>query len=99
MEKALRKLISTISILSVSFLLFFAFHGCGPGGARINIVGSTSVQPIAEILTQKYMKDHKEISINVQGGGSSAGIKAVQDKTAEIGTSSRELTAAENLRI
>jgi phosphate transport system substrate-binding protein len=81
--------------LVILISMFFIFSGCGPQTARINMVGSTSVQPIAELLAEKYLQDHHDVSINVQGGGSSAGIKAALDKTAEIGTSSRLLTISE----
>lgn len=68
--------------------------GCGTQ-TRIDIVGSTSVQPIAEVLAERYMQLHRDVNINVQGGGSSAGIKAIKDGTADIGTSSRPLAPAE----
>lgn len=70
-------------------------NGCGPAVTKINIVGSTSVQPLAEILAEDFMRQYRSIRIMVQGGGSSAGIKALQDGTATIGTSSRALTIEE----
>ena len=59
--------------------------------STINIVGSTSVQPTAEKLVEVYKESHPDSNINVQGGGSSVGIKSAQDGSAEIGTSSKEL--------
>ncbi len=67
--------------------------GCrrGPAtGASITLAGSTSVQPFAELLAEEYMAKGKP-SINVQGGGSSAGIQAAETGAAQIGMSSREL--------
>ncbi|WP_455240980.1 phosphate ABC transporter substrate-binding protein [Methanothermobacter tenebrarum] len=58
---------------------------------RIDIVGSTSVQPVAEKLAAEYMKKHPDVKINVQGGGSSVGITQAQQGTADIGTSSKDL--------
>ena len=58
---------------------------------KIMIAGSTSVQPIAEKLAEHYMALHPEVKIEVQGGGSSAGIQAAKTGAAEIGASSREL--------
>jgi phosphate transport system substrate-binding protein len=55
------------------------------------LAGSTSVQPFAETLAEAYTKLHSEISIDVQGGGSSAGIMSAQTNTADIGMSSRNL--------
>ncbi len=72
--------------------------GCGQRdrrGQALTVAGSTSVQPFAEKLAEVYMQDHPDLLINVQGGGSSAGIMAVQQRAAEIGASSRELNAAE----
>ncbi len=61
----------------------------------MTIAGSTSVQPFAEKLAEVYMQHHPGLLINVQGGGSSAGIMAVQQRAADIGASSRELNSAE----
>ncbi len=57
----------------------------------ITVAGSTSVQPIAEMLAEEFQAQNPGVRINVQGGGSSAGIKAAQTGAAQIGTSSREL--------
>jgi phosphate transport system substrate-binding protein len=59
------------------------------------IAGSTSVQPFAEKLAEVYMRQHPQIRIDVQGGGSSAGIFAAQQGAADIGASSRELVGKE----
>lgn len=64
-------------------------------GHTLTIAGSTSVQPFAEKLAEVYMHLHPGLLINVQGGGSSAGIMAVQQGAADIGASSRELNPAE----
>jgi len=59
------------------------------------IAGSTSVQPFAEKLAEIYMQQHPQVRVDVQGGGSSAGIFAATQGAAELGASSRELVAAE----
>lgn len=84
----------TILPAAVAALTLFAF-GCGGGKAPLNIVGSTSVQPFAEMLAQEYEAKHPDARVNVQGGGSTAGIQAIANKLAEIGTCSRELMADE----
>lgn len=61
----------------------------------VKVAGSTSVQPLAEELAQAFGDKNPDIKVDVAGGGSSAGVKAAQDKTANIGTSSRELKAEE----
>lgn len=60
-------------------------------GGGIVIAGSTSVQPFIEKLAELYMQRHPDVMINVQGGGSTAGIQATLNKTCNIGTSSRNL--------
>jgi phosphate transport system substrate-binding protein len=61
----------------------------------ITIAGSTSIQPFAEKLAEIYMEHHQGVIINVQGGGSTAGIRAVREEAADIGISSRELKGEE----
>lgn len=81
-------------------LLILAAAGCWSASAvpeqcTITIAGSTSVQPFAEKLAEVYMQLKPGVLINVQGGGSSAGIMAVQQHAADIGASSRELHGEE----
>ncbi len=63
---------------------------------RIEIAGSTSVQPVAEELAQAYMKKHPNVKINVQGGGSGLGIRSVTQGIIDIGTSSKEPNSNES---
>ena len=70
--------------------------GCSRASkTAITIAGSTSVEPFAELLAEHYMAVHPGIEISVQGGGSSAGIRAVTNRICAIGMSSRELYPAE----
>ncbi|MEN8905815.1 MAG: phosphate ABC transporter substrate-binding protein [Clostridiales bacterium] len=57
----------------------------------IVVMGSTSVQPLAEELAEGFKEKEKDINVDIQGVGSSAGITAANDETANIGTSSRDL--------
>ena len=63
--------------------------------AAIILAGSTSVQPYAEILAEEYARSHPDQEVDVQGGGSSAGITAAESGIADIGMSSRALKEAE----
>jgi phosphate transport system substrate-binding protein len=83
------------SCMALLVLLVVLTGGCGEKKVRLSVVGSTSVQPIAETLAERYTQKNPNIVINVQGGGSSAGIKAVADGTAEIGSSSRRVKPEE----
>jgi len=57
----------------------------------LQIAGSTSVQPLAEELATVFMEENPDVTIDVQGGGSSAGVKAAAEGVANIGMASREL--------
>lgn len=87
-----------------------AFAGCGKkeeapktegekaGGGlsgSITIAGSTSVQPVSDELAKAFMAKNAGVTINVQGGGSSAGVKAANEGAAQIGASSRDLKEEE----
>ena len=63
----------------------------------ITIAGSTSVMPFTEKLAEHFMLDHPQFVIDVQGGGSTAGIQAVVNHTVNIGMSSRELKDKEKV--
>ncbi len=61
----------------------------------ITIAGSTSVQPLSEELRKVFEEKHPDVTIYVQGGGSSAGVKAAANGTADIGAASRKLKESE----
>jgi len=67
----------------------------GRQGASFIVAGSTSVQPYVEILAERYAIEHHDVLIDIQGGGSSAGIQAAVSDTAAIGMSSRNLRGDE----
>nr|WP_307991972.1 phosphate ABC transporter substrate-binding protein [uncultured Niameybacter sp.] len=58
---------------------------------KVVAVGSTTVAVPMEGLAEKYKEVTPEVVVEVQGVGSSAGVKAVADGTADIGMVSREL--------
>jgi phosphate transport system substrate-binding protein len=67
--------------------------GKGHAGKKrtVTVAGSTSVMPFTEKLAEHFMIDHPEFVIDVQGGGSTAGIQACLNDTVNIGMSSRQL--------
>lgn len=83
-------IIGIIVVLVIIVGAYLAFAG-GSEEEKITIAGSTSVQPVAEKLAEAYMEKHPNVKITVQGGGSSVGLKSVQDGTADIGTYSSNL--------
>ncbi|WP_227765506.1 phosphate ABC transporter substrate-binding protein [Zhaonella formicivorans] len=104
-----RTTFKAIVFLTALVLMLGLLVGCGKAksdsqgdglSGSINIAGSTSVQPLSDELAQAFMDENPDVKINVVGGGSSAGIKAAQEGTADIGASSRELEEGEkNVKI
>lgn len=70
---------------------------CRRGGERadLTLAGSTSIQPFADKWAEIFMRSHPDFGVNVQGGGSSAGIQACKSGACQIGMSSRELKGDE----
>lgn len=89
----LKHVIGIIIIIVAIIGAYMAFASTSQ--AKIVIAGSTSVQPVAEKLAETYMKEHPNVKITVQGGGSSVGITSAKQGTAQIGTSSSALSASD----
>ncbi len=71
----------------------------GPTGATasgsLTVTGSTTVLPIADKAAEAFMDANPEADVQVSGGGSSVGVQAVGEGTADIGMASRDLKDAE----
>ena len=69
--------------------------GSGDSGSAASgsvvIAGSTSVQPLSEAMSEVYMEENPDVTVEVQGGGSGHGIKSIEDGIADIGSLSREV--------
>ena len=64
----------------------------------VSVLGSTSVQPFAEMLAEDFDGRFTQYHVEVQGGGSTFGLQAAEDGIADIGTCSRELKESEAAR-
>lgn len=91
-------------ILSVSLLLAVSLlAACAGGGApsagelsgEITVAGSTTVQPLAEVLGEAFMASHPQVRVTVQGGGSSVGVKSAGEGTVDVGMASRAIKDSE----
>ncbi|WP_263081497.1 phosphate ABC transporter substrate-binding protein [Endozoicomonas sp. Mp262] len=92
MKKAL---LSTLGAIGVAAALV----GCGgtesSSSQSVSISGSTSVTEVMELLAETWQQQHPGAVVEVQGTGSSAGIKAANNGTSEIGMSSRPVKTEE----
>lgn len=98
-------IIMTSAVFAVSTLLTACggastqeSSGAGAGGTlkgTVTVSGSTSVQPLAQDLSDVFKDAEPGISVEVQGGGSTQGVKDASEGNSDIGSSSRDLTAEE----
>mgnify|MGYP001146674910 FL=1 len=90
-------------VFSISFtlaLVLIMITACGqsPQSSENKIftmVGSSTIQPLAEKLAEGYMAENSSVRVDVQGGGSSVGVKAAGGQTADIGMASRDFKESE----
>ena len=61
----------------------------------ISMVGSTSMEKLANALSEAFMEEYPDVTVTAEFVGSGAGIEAVTNGTADIGNSSRSLTDEE----
>jgi len=61
----------------------------------LSIAGSTTVQPLAEAVANEFIALYPDVTVDVQGGGSSVGVKSAAEGTADIGMASREIKESE----
>ena len=89
MKKKNKYLIGIIAIIVI--IAGALIISADAGSSKVQVAGSTSVQPVAEKLVEVYKESHPDAQINVQGGGSSVGIKSAEDGSADIGMCSKAL--------
>ncbi len=97
---------SMISFIPV-FILVLLSSSCGGGTqvqpapsenpliGRLTFAGSTTMQPLVAQLSEVFRQQHPQVAFEVAAGGSVVGIQAVHEGTADIGMSSRALSAEE----
>jgi phosphate transport system substrate-binding protein len=88
---------TTFFFSSIVLMILYVFPSLSASAHadQLTLAGSSTIQPVAEVLGQKFEQLHLESQINVQGGGSSVGITAPQSGLADIGMVSRALHAEE----
>lgn len=78
-------------VLGVAICLF----ANGAWAGSISIKGSTTVLPIAQKVSEAYMRQNPDVKITIEGGGSGNGIKAIIDGLADVANSSRFIKQSE----
>lgn len=81
----------TTDFVLIAFCLFSVACPGARQSSEIVVAGSTSIQPFADKLAEHFMASNPGKVVNIQGGGSSAGIQACKTGTCQIGMSSRDL--------
>lgn len=66
---------------------------------EISIAGSTSVEPFITAISEAYQAHNPDVVFEISATGSSAGVTAAIDGTADIGMASRELDDEETAQI
>lgn len=95
MESIMKK----FGILVIVFIVCLAFLGFSANAdietQKISLNGSTSMEKMINAIKEGIEENYPELSLEPQFTGSSAGIEAVLNGTADIGNSSRYLKDAE----
>lgn len=113
MKNIKKSILLVVSLLLVTALIAACSSTSTPGApttkptaetSTVSVSGSTTVQPLAEKLAEAFMTENAGVRIDVQGGGSSVGVKAAAEGTSDIGMASRdikdsELTESPNLKV
>jgi phosphate transport system substrate-binding protein len=95
MKKGLSKM---LTVLLSAGIIMSALAGCGSNAAKTNsadnklsgsilALGSSALQPLAAEAAKQFKEKNPDADVQVQGGGSGNGLKAVSDGSAQIGNS------------
>lgn len=72
-------------------VLAFAANASALAKETVTVSGSTTVLPVMQKISEHAMKKEPSLSIELSGGGSGNGIKALNDGLAQIAMSSRKI--------
>lgn len=90
------RIVLALILAAVCLAVLPLFLDDGQDGMKtVNVIGSTSIQPFAELLAQEFNLKKTGWYVEVQGGGSTAGIQALAGGLADIGMCSRCLKKEE----
>lgn len=84
-----------VILLVVASLVLSGVGVALSAGKSINVVGSTTVLPIAQACAERFMDLNPGVNVSVKGGGSGVGIAALIDGNCDIANSSRAMKSEE----
>ena len=85
-----------LSLALSGMLCLGLLAGCSDSASGVvNTDGSTSMEKVMGVLIESYQENNPGVTVNYNGTGSSAGITAALDGTADIGLASRDLKDSE----
>jgi phosphate transport system substrate-binding protein len=84
----MKKILAVLSIVAAMFSLAVA-------GGTITIKGSDTLVRLGQRWAEEYMKTHKEITVQVSGGGSGTGIAALINGSTDVCEASRDMQPKE----
>jgi phosphate transport system substrate-binding protein len=105
--KVLIILLLVMSVAAAQCSLGSAPPGQGPGatptapeptaptGTALRFVGSSGMEPMTKKLAEAYARLHPDVTFDIQGGDSGAGVAAAGMGTADIGNVSRRVEGGE----
>jgi phosphate transport system substrate-binding protein len=85
---SIKKIVSSLLIALCGINLLLAYD-------EVTMVGSTTVLPIAQATSEKFMDLNKDTDISVRGGGSGVGVSALIEGRCDIANCSREMKPSE----
>lgn len=97
-------LIAKTSVLLAAVCSLTAFTACTKTSktsssseisGNVSLNGSTSMESVVGILSEKFMQDYSGVKITYDATGSGTGIEAASNGTCDIGLASRDLKPAE----
>jgi phosphate transport system substrate-binding protein len=85
-------------MIAIIFLAVFTgtcLVGCGGKEEARKVTGSDTMLNLTKNWSEAYQKEHPEVEINVNGGGSGTGIKALINGTTDFAMASRKIKEKE----
>jgi len=98
----MKKMTKTLLAGLTALMLICSLAGCagtdgnGSGlSGKISLAGSTSMEKLCEAMSESFMEANPGVTVTVEYTGSSAGVEALIQGSADIGNSSRGLKDSE----